>query len=334
MVDRLRTERPDAVLLACTGPVVTTVAADRLFRARTRPVLITGLPGISIPATDRAVRARTGCDLFLLHSRREIAAFTGLAARHRPELTLGLASLPFLSRRPTADDQQRGDQLIFAAQAKVPSRRSDREQILLALADAGRAVIKLRAAAEEQQTHHEQWPYPVLLADLETQGIIARSTVGLLGGSMAEALRSARALVTVSSTAALESMAVGLPTLIISDFGVSDAMINTVFDGSGCLGTLDDLRRGRIRGPDSSWLEANYFHADTDNDWLDHLDDLLARRAAGGLPVADLPASCRHACTAAPGCCCRLGSGRHFAPCGASCARCSKINSQSSRTAP
>ncbi len=285
VIDRLRLERPDAVLLACTGPVVATVAADRLFRGRARPVLVTGLPGISIPATDRAVLARAGCDLFLLHSRREIAEFTRLAAEQSSDLIFGLGSLPFLPSRRVADDQQRAGPLVFAAQAKVPSRRSEREQILLALADAGPAVVKLRAVDEEQQTHHEQWPYPRLLLDLVTQGRIAPSAVGLLSGSMDDALESARALVTVSSTAALEAMAAGLPTLIISDFGVSTDMINTVFDGCGCLGTLDDLRRGMINTPDLAWLEANYFHADTDNDWLDQLDDLLARRSAGGLPV-------------------------------------------------
>jgi len=143
----------------------------------------------------------------------------------------------------------------------------------------------VRAVGEEQQTHREQWPYPVLLADLAAQGRIVPSAVGLLGGSMDEALGSARALVTVSSTAGLEAMAVGLPTLIISDFGVSTDMINTVFDGSGCLGTLDDLRRDMINTPDPGWLEANYFHPEADNDWLGHLDDLLVRRSAGGLPV-------------------------------------------------
>ena len=51
VIGRLRIERPDVVLLACTGPVVASVAADRVFRRRTRPVLITGLPGISIPAS-------------------------------------------------------------------------------------------------------------------------------------------------------------------------------------------------------------------------------------------------------------------------------------------
>jgi Putative glycosyltransferase (DUF6716) len=52
---RIRLERPDVVLLACTGPVVSALAAQRVFRARTRPVLVTGLPGISVPATVRAV---------------------------------------------------------------------------------------------------------------------------------------------------------------------------------------------------------------------------------------------------------------------------------------
>ena len=78
------------------------VAADRVFRRPTRPVLIAGLPGISIPASSRAVRARAGCDLFLLHSHEEIAEFTGLAARHGPKLIFGLASLPFLSRHRSA----------------------------------------------------------------------------------------------------------------------------------------------------------------------------------------------------------------------------------------
>jgi hypothetical protein len=49
---------------------------------------------------------------------------------------------------------------------------------------------------------------------------------------------------TVSSTAALEAMAMDRPTLI-----------NLVFQGSGCPGTLDDLRRGRLFQPDPDWLE-------------------------------------------------------------------------------
>jgi hypothetical protein len=101
---------------------------------------------------------------------------------------------------------------------------------------------------------------------------------------MHEVLHAARAFATVSSTAALEAMAMDRPTLIISNFGVSAEMINLVFEGSGCLGTLDDLRHGRLCHPAPEWLESNYFHRAEDNDWQARLGELLAARAAGHLP--------------------------------------------------
>jgi hypothetical protein len=54
---RLRRTRPDAVLVATTGP-----AAEALVRMIAglpyRPVVVSGLPGMSIPATERARRFR------------------------------------------------------------------------------------------------------------------------------------------------------------------------------------------------------------------------------------------------------------------------------------
>lgn len=276
---RVRELRPDVLLLAATGPVVIDLAAD--YRSPGRPVLVTGLPGISVPATASAVAFRAGCDLFLLHSHREIAEFATLRDELAPGLRLGLAPLPFLVETRAISP---GADLVFAAQAKVPGERADREQIVLALAAAGSAVIKVRALAEEQQTHREDWPYPDLLADLVAQGRVGSDTVRCVGGSMSAALTAARGLATVSSTAALEAMASQVPVLAISDFGVSAEMINVVFQGSGCLGTLDDLRHGRFRHPEPAWLRANYFHQPTDNDWLSQLSTLLTQRAAGGLP--------------------------------------------------
>jgi hypothetical protein len=286
LVRRIRRECPDVVLLACTGPVVTALTAHRVFWRRNRPVLITGLPGISVPATKRAVAARAACDLFVVHSKREIADFRAFAASQAPRLACGLASLPFLLNRsptPVADSAHR-HHLVFAAQAKVPAARVHREQILLALADAGSAVVKLRAWSEEQQTHNETWSYPKIMEDLVEHGRAAPDAVAFVGGSMYEVLRTARGLVTVSSTAALEAIAMDRPILIISDFGVSAEMINVVFEGSGCLGTLDDLRSGRLLRPDPLWLETNYFHRVVENDWLARVSDLLVVRAAGQLP--------------------------------------------------
>jgi hypothetical protein len=286
LLRRIRRECPDVVLLACTGPVVETLTARRALWGRNRPVLVTGLPGISVPATHRAVAARAACDLFLLHSKREVAEFSHIAAWRAPHLSLGLASLPFLpSHAPQCStDPALEESLVFAAQAKVPPERADREQILLALADAGSAVVKLRAWSEENQTHTEAWSYPEIMDDLIAQHRISEGAVAFAGGSMRDALRTARGFVTVSSTAALEAIAMGRPILIISDFGVSAEMINLVFLGSGCLGSLDDLRCGRLSQPDPRWLEANYFHDANQNNWLERLTELLTVRAAGRLP--------------------------------------------------
>jgi hypothetical protein len=287
LVRRIRLECPDVVLLACTGPVVAALTVQRVFWGSARPVLVTGLPGISVPATSRAVRSRATCDLFLLHSMREVVDFAEIGAQVAPALIFGLASLPFLPANtpgPVAEDQP-GPNLVFAAQAKVPVERAHREQILLALAEAGSAVVKLRAWSEEQQTHNETWSYHDIMDDLIAERRVAADAVAFVGGSMVDALRTSRGFVTVSSTAALEAMAMNRPTLIISDFGVSEEMINLVFQESGCLGTLDDLREGRLCQPDPRWLEANYFHPVEKNNWLEMLNQLLEKRALRQLPA-------------------------------------------------
>ena len=323
LVALLVRERPDVLLLAATGPVVTTLTRLPVLRTARRPVLVTGLPGISIPASPRAVLLRRACDLFLVHSRRERVEFAAVAAVEAPGLGLGLARLPFLPSGETAlprpvrpaaprapgaggrtgrgshavdagagDDAGLEEQpapLVFAAQALVPRERVDREAVLRALAAAGPAVVKLRAAAGEQQTHREAHPYPDLWADLVARGEVEPERVRFATGSMTAALAGARGLVTVSSTAALEAVALGLPILVADDFGVSAEALNLVFAGSGCTGPLAALATDPAAGsglahPDPGWLADNYFHDDEDADWLARLQALVARREAGGLP--------------------------------------------------
>jgi hypothetical protein len=164
--------------------------------------------------------------------------------------------------------------------------REARRSLLVELADAAGSqpiVVKLRASAGQQQTHRELWPYPDLWAELVTEGKVAAAAVRFSTGAMSAALDAAAGLVTVSSTAALEAIAAGIPVVILSDFGVSAEMINLVFERSGCLGTLDDVRQGRFFFPDPEWLRTNYFHPTEESDWLELLERLLAQRRATGL---------------------------------------------------
>jgi hypothetical protein len=281
-------QRPDVLLLAATGPTVRTIAAQRRLRTtRHRPVLVSGLPGISLPATARAVDFRRGCDLLIVHSRRERRAFAELVDQSGADLAVGLARLPFLpvaaNPRPASDD---GD-VVFAAQARVPPQRNQRRAVLEALAKVepvGSAVVKLRAGVGEEQTHRETFPLQMLWEELVAEGRVEPDAVRFVSGSMSEALSSARACVTVSSTAVLEAMAAGSSVLVLSDFGVSPEMINVVFEHSDCQGNLDDLVAGRFRQPSPAWLTDNYFHAETDSDWLDQIIRLLRARDKHGLP--------------------------------------------------
>ncbi|MBA8795518.1 hypothetical protein FHX74_003154 [Friedmanniella endophytica] len=312
LVAELTRRPPDVVLLACTGPVVQALVAvlSRTLPPRRRPVLVTGLPGISIPATARAIAFRRGADLFVLHSRREVAAFAALAAALGADQRFVLARLPFLAGPGGEVDQvdqvgQGGPgpriepdgprrDVVFAAQAKVPPEPEQRRAVLLALARLAEqpgglhGVVKVRAAAGEQQTHRELWSYPELWQQLVDEGRVRPDQVTFRGGSMQDALAGAAGLATVSSTAALEAIAAGLPLLVLDEFGVSAEMINEVFVGSGCLGSLADLAAGRLHAPDPRWLEENYFHPGPDAGWVDALVPLVARRRAGDLAPVTL----------------------------------------------
>ena len=163
------------------------------------------------------------------------------------------------------------------------------------LADAARrrpqrrVVVKVRARAGEAQTHAESYDFADLLADpsvrAELGGTLPPNLV-VEDGPMADHLARASALVTVSSTAVLEAVAEGVPSLVIDEFGVEPKLINTVFVGSGLFGGADDARRRARRGIRTpEWLDDNYFHGADADDWLERLDGLVARRRGRAAPA-------------------------------------------------
>ncbi|MFG1613957.1 DUF6716 putative glycosyltransferase [Nonomuraea wenchangensis] len=283
--------RPDVILVACTGPVVDVLVSGVLDGLRPRPVFVSGLPGISVPATEKAWIYRSGCDLFVVHSEREVAEFGEIAGRLGGGGAVGLARLPFL-RAGTAPAG--GDRVVFATQAKVPRGREQRERILHALAELALrrpdldVVVKLRALEDERQTHRERHHYQRLWREMGEPGRLR-----FAAGPMHEQLAQAAGFVTVSSTAALEAIALGVPSLVLTDFGVSAEMINVVFEGSGLLGTLDDLAAGGFRAASPAWCAANYFHPAERDDWAALLAGLVS--AGPGRPATSLLDGPEHA---------------------------------------
>ena len=287
---RVAKSNPDVVLLSVRGPLVKVVVRAILGACAKRPVIVTGLPGISIPATRMAIAHRAQADLFVVHSRREITEFTALAERMHIDQRFGLATLPFMPT-PAGPRSDSGD-VIFAAQAKVPAYRGERLALLGWLAESARrhpsrrVVVKVRATHGEQQTHAETHDYADLISELDPP---APDNLVVEGGAMGAHLAAAGGLVTVSSTASIEAIALGCPVLILDDFGIRHGLINTVFEGSGLFGGSDDLISARFHQPDAEWLQENYFHGEAADDWVTQVEQLLQQRATVGLPAPVLP---------------------------------------------
>lgn len=284
-------KQPDVLFLAVRGPVVRVLVRAAVAAMDRRPVIVTGLPGISIPATRKALYYRAQADYFLLHSRRETREFADLAEELGVAQSFGLATLPFLSSTvagaPGKDVGDARRDLVFAAQAKVPRERDDREHLLDLLEETARrhpelrVVVKLRGAKGEPQTHAEKYPFDVLLA--------ARSgtpqNLVIDRGPMSRALASAAGLVTVSSTAAIEAAAEGVPVIALTDYGIGPDLINTVFEGSGLLADSSALLDARFAHPKASWLDDNYFHPRESEDWVSGIEVLVLEHRRSPLPL-------------------------------------------------
>ncbi|ROP74250.1 DUF6716 putative glycosyltransferase [Curtobacterium sp. PhB115] len=301
IVEELRRDPPDAVLVSVIGPVAELVLDEVHRRVPNRPVLVSGLPGISFPAKWKGIFFRARADLFVLHSHREVRAYEELAREGGVEPHFALATLPFArsvsghagghahdtgSTRDVRDTGGTGavrDSVVFAAQPSVPFERADRALVVEWLVATARAhpewrvVIKTRAASGEHQTHREEHPYPDLVPADAPANLVVES------GPMAEHLDRAVALVTISSTAVLEAAARGIPALTLTDFGIGRHLINEVFVSSGLEGDAVDLLDGRFGTVRQSWMRDNYFHPPSDDDWQRRLAELMLRRDDGTL---------------------------------------------------
>jgi len=282
----LAKDTPDVVVLAGRAPFVRLLSReiDRLSR---RPVVVSGVPGMSIPALRGALEYRRHCDLMVVHSRREVAAYQRLGRALGITVPVALATLPFAGGASRAV-RSRGTDLVFAAQALVPAERSERRRIaeilrLAAVADPSRrVVVKLRSRPGEVEAHQERDGYTDLLENAPENLIFSFAP-------MSKALATAEGLVTVSSTAAIEAMAQGVPVIALNDFGIRPDLLNHVFTGSGLLGGAEDVVARRFRHPDAAWAATNYFHDSRDSRWWAETRRLVAQRRRGMLPARTVP---------------------------------------------
>lgn len=260
----------DLVILACVGGAVQAMLhgmaaapAGRPAAVR-RPVVVTGYVGVVYEKLADGLLLRHGADVVLANSRYDAERFRSVYRGVGAEAAaVTECALPFLDgapHEPGRRDDAGGDSpftVVFAAQPSVPAGRADRMYLLSRAAEHARAhperevLIKLRSKPGEHTTHIEEQPYQ-RLAGRVPGGLPANCR--LVYGHMGEVLDRTDLLVTVSSTAALESLHRQVPTAVLTDLGIREALGNHHFLGSGCLASWDELDAGMLPEPDQDWI--------------------------------------------------------------------------------
>ncbi|RKN05229.1 DUF6716 putative glycosyltransferase [Streptomyces radicis] len=255
----------DVLVLACVGGTIQAMlhGLARAWRtAERRPVVVTGYVGVVYEKLPDGLLLRHGADLVLANSRYDARRFRAVYEGVRADSgAVTECALPFLDGRAydpgPARRGERPFRVVFAVQPSVPATRKDRAYLLdRAMEHARRfpdreVVLKLRSKPSEHTTHIEELPYQRLLERAKDE---QPPNFRLAYGNMGEVLDETDLLVTVSSTAALESLHRSVPTAVLSDLGIREQLGNHYFIGSGCFASWDELDAGYLPEPESEWL--------------------------------------------------------------------------------
>lgn len=299
----LREESYDVVVLALVGGAVQAMLHGiAALKLADRPLIVTGYVGVVYEKLSDGLLLRHGADVVLANSRYDAQRFrTVYEGVGADAASVTEAALPFLGGERYVPEEGR-DTVVFAAQPSVPASRADRTYLLRRLVEHARlhprreVLLKLRSKPGEHTTHVEEFPYQ-RLADKVPGGL--PPNFRLVYGNMGEVLDRTDLLVTVSSTAALESLHRRIPTAILTDFGVREPLGNHHFIGSGCLASWDQLDGGGRPHADVVWADRQGVAADGS---YASAFDAARRRVAELLDATGLPAiSPYYTATTAPG---------------------------------
>jgi hypothetical protein len=249
----------DVVVLSCVGGTVQAMLhglAHAWDGRPRRPVVVTGYVGVVYEKLADGLLLRHGADVVLANSaddaERFRAVYQGVGAEPASVVE---AALPFLDGAPYEQSAHRRYTVVFAVQPSVPDNRRDRGYLLRRAVDHARfhpereVLVKLRSKPGEHTTHIEEQPYQKLAAKLDPP-----ANLKLVYGHMGEVLDRTDLLVTVSSTAALESMHRRIPTAVLTDLGIREQLGNHHFLGSGAYASWDEIDAGHAPTADPAWL--------------------------------------------------------------------------------
>ena len=147
--------------------------------------------------------------------------------------------------------------LLYSVQTDIPRTKPERTYVAQRLADYARThptrevILKPKVAPGEQTAHPQKFAFEDILETLP-DGLPANLTISY--EPMRELIERTDLLVSFSSTAVLEALALGRRAAVMIDFGVREILGSTYFIGSGLFASFDDLIADKVPVVDRQWL--------------------------------------------------------------------------------
>ena len=224
-----------------------------------RPLLISAYPGILFRFGLEGMMDRSGADLLCLNSADDLSSYSsGREALGLDSSNAVVTGLPILWRTKPSKAKPEKPTIVFFEQPSIPGHPLQRrflcEQIKgLAAAWPDHPVIfKPRTSSIESTLHRRHGEMASLIDKMTTD----QPNLRLSFKPATLLLRQCGCAITVSSTAAMESMAMGVSTRIVGDLGVTETLGNHFFAKSGAIRNFDDIKSNPFEViHDEQWLE-------------------------------------------------------------------------------
>ncbi len=255
----------DAVVVCKSTRAFRDLLSNEIFKQQQRrPAFVAFQPGLEF-TPEKGMRNRKNFDIVFLNTAEHLAMFD----RDFPSARWRHAAFghPYFVMQDAALTRT-GSDIVFFAQAISPATFESRRfilDILCTLAEANpdrKVVLKLRHLRTENvaHAHRELFDYQTLLEDHFPH---MPSNLHLSSASLSEAVATAGLCITCTSSAAMETIARGIPTMIYLDYPeyyldpLASAMRVECAE-SGLIASLPQVLHLAPRPPRRDWLQSRF----------------------------------------------------------------------------
>ncbi|MGB1621916.1 MAG: DUF6716 putative glycosyltransferase [Synechococcus sp.] len=248
-------------------------------QASTRPRLVSAYPGILFRFALEGMLDRSGADLLCLNSPHDLDTYA------RGRRALGLESsnavvtgLPILWRTRARVEVPDKPSIVFFEQPSIPVHPLQRRFLCDQLRELAQAwpdhpvIFKPRTSSIESTLHRRHGE----MASVIDQMAKEQPNLRLSFKPATQLLSRCGCAITVSSTAALEAMAMGISTRIVGDLGVTETLGNHFFADSGAVAMFAAIRDNPFEPKhDMAWLEQQGMVRDGERRFIEALRERI-----------------------------------------------------------